>query len=232
MADIGHPAPTRSVTSRPMGLLDDAIREHLELKRRHGAATEEVRRLEHEALSPVRRRGEPPIPEPAEDEVGDDERPLADDDPSVDEPAADAGIPLDQPVMPEPAGYEPEPEQFPPGDEPAAVPAQEAGPAAVPVREPDDGEPEGKEPEADGVDEDELWLDESDEHAPPDDLLEPPGQETSAFSAADVAEATGEAPAPREEDVLEETPEFLQETPEHDRLWFEQRPPRRFDFDQ
>jgi hypothetical protein len=34
-----------------------------------------------------------------------------------------------------------------------------------------------------------------------------------------------------EEDVLEETPEFLQETPEHDRLWFEQRPPRDFDFD-
>jgi hypothetical protein len=33
------------------------------------------------------------------------------------------------------------------------------------------------------------------------------------------------------EDVLEETPDFLQETPEHDRLWFEQRPPRDFDFD-
>ena len=35
----------------------------------------------------------------------------------------------------------------------------------------------------------------------------------------------------RDEDVLEETPDFLQETPEHDRLWFEQRPPRDFDFD-
>ena len=34
-----------------------------------------------------------------------------------------------------------------------------------------------------------------------------------------------------DEDVLEETPEFLQDTPEHDRLWFEQRPPRDFDFD-
>ncbi len=31
--------------------------------------------------------------------------------------------------------------------------------------------------------------------------------------------------------MLEETPEFLQDTPEHDRLWFEQRPPRDFDFD-
>jgi hypothetical protein len=33
------------------------------------------------------------------------------------------------------------------------------------------------------------------------------------------------------EDVLEETPDFLQDTPDHDRLWFEQRPPRDFDFD-
>ena len=40
-----------------------------------------------------------------------------------------------------------------------------------------------------------------------------------------------EEPAPPPEDVLEETPDFLQETPEHERLWFEQRPPRDFDFD-
>ena len=32
-------------------------------------------------------------------------------------------------------------------------------------------------------------------------------------------------------DVLEQTPEFLQETPEHDRLWFEQAPPKEFDSD-
>jgi hypothetical protein len=35
-----------------------------------------------------------------------------------------------------------------------------------------------------------------------------------------------------EDDVLEETPEFLQDTPDHDRLWFEQKPPRDFDFDE
>jgi len=33
-----------------------------------------------------------------------------------------------------------------------------------------------------------------------------------------------------EADPLEETPDFLQETPEHDRLWFEQKPPKDFDF--
>src|SRR5439155_20403900 len=35
-----------------MGLLDDAIREHLELKRRHGADPQEVARQEDEALGP------------------------------------------------------------------------------------------------------------------------------------------------------------------------------------
>jgi hypothetical protein len=33
------------------------------------------------------------------------------------------------------------------------------------------------------------------------------------------------------EDVLEDTPEFLEESPEDDELWFEQRPPKDFDFD-
>src|SRR4051794_40532079 len=41
-----------------MGILDDAIREHLELKRAHGAAEEDVLRQEAEALGPARR--EPP----------------------------------------------------------------------------------------------------------------------------------------------------------------------------
>ena len=33
------------------------------------------------------------------------------------------------------------------------------------------------------------------------------------------------------EDVLEDTPEFLEDAPEDDDLWFEQRPPKDFDFD-
>jgi hypothetical protein len=41
----------------------------------------------------------------------------------------------------------------------------------------------------------------------------------------------GSAPETAEHDVLQDTPEFLQETPEHDRLWFEQAPPQEFDFD-
>jgi hypothetical protein len=38
-----------------MGLLDEAIREHLELKRRRGADAGEISREESEALGPVRR---------------------------------------------------------------------------------------------------------------------------------------------------------------------------------
>jgi hypothetical protein len=37
-----------------MGLLDDAIREHLDLKRRRGADADEVARQENEALGPPR----------------------------------------------------------------------------------------------------------------------------------------------------------------------------------
>ena len=188
-----------------MGLLDDAIREHLELKRRHGAAPDEVQRQEAEALSRVPRRGDPPPGvtaeepgaefAPADVAVPGEESPILEPPPAI--PAAD------QPVMPEPAGHEPVIEDFEASEAPAAVPAR---PAAA----------------------DDLWLDDSDEE-PPGDVLETPDQATTAFSASDVAAAQAE---PVEEDVLEETPDFLQETPEHDRLWFEQRPPRGFDFEQ
>src|SRR5215210_2899132 len=47
-----------------MGVLEDAIREHLELKRAHGAPDEEVEREETEALGPTRQSA------PAEAEEG------------------------------------------------------------------------------------------------------------------------------------------------------------------
>ncbi|HWO84709.1 MAG TPA: hypothetical protein VNM38_13100, partial [Solirubrobacterales bacterium] len=42
-----------------MSILDDAIREHLELKRAHGADDAEIKRLEDEAFGPPGRPGEP-----------------------------------------------------------------------------------------------------------------------------------------------------------------------------
>ena len=50
-----------------MGILDEAIREHLELKRQRGATDSELQRLEDEAFGPPSRPGEPDFPEqPAE----------------------------------------------------------------------------------------------------------------------------------------------------------------------
>ena len=137
-----------------MGLLDDAIREHLDLKRRRGADPDEVAREENEALGPPR-TGEfaAPAPEPAPEDTA---------------------------------------------EEPAAVAASELDESA--------------------------WLDE-----PEEGPAAPLDQATTEFAPPGGAEP--EEPPAAGEDVLEETPDFLQETPEHDRLWFEQRPPRDFDFD-
>ena len=66
-----------------MGLLDDAIREHLELKRQRGADPSEVAREEHAALGPMEREdveehdsSEPGFAEPAEESEGYDEEDL------------------------------------------------------------------------------------------------------------------------------------------------------------
>jgi hypothetical protein len=59
-----------------MGELDEAIREHLELKRRRGADPAEVAREELEALSPVT-RGHPIVVQENHEE--EDERPDTDD---------------------------------------------------------------------------------------------------------------------------------------------------------
>jgi hypothetical protein len=60
--------------------------------------------------------------------------------------------------------------------------------------------------------------------APPEPPAEPKPQDATP----------AEPPAPSSsshEDVLEDTPEFLEDTPEDDNLWFEQKPPKDFDFD-
>src|ERR687889_773194 len=46
-----------------MGILDDAIREHLDLKRRQGADQDELQRLEDEAFGPPTRPGDPEFAE-------------------------------------------------------------------------------------------------------------------------------------------------------------------------
>jgi hypothetical protein len=79
-----------------MGLLDDAIKEHLDLKRKHGAPEEDVQRQEEEALGPVRRdAAEQPESADAElVEAAGDEAPAAEEPPpAADEVAGEPGAP-------------------------------------------------------------------------------------------------------------------------------------------
>jgi len=190
-----------------MGLLDDAIREHLELKRRHGADPGEVARLEREAFGPLRREAgdvsavaqQVAPPEPAleyEDDELEYEADVLYEDASPVGPEPHAEAVHDAP--PEPAHHEP-----PPFEPAHHEPAHPEPPAPEPV----DGEPP----------------------LGPRDVSQ---QATAEFSIEDEEDREeGHADEGEEgEELLEETPEFLQETPEHDRLWFEQRPPRDFDF--
>jgi hypothetical protein len=198
-----------------MGLLDDAIKEHLELKRRHGADPGEVARLEHEALGPARRDPAPAaVEEPVAAEPAPEPPPA--DDPYFDDDADEvtAEDRLEAPVHhverePEPrSAAEPEPEPEPPAGEPAAEVEQPTRQFSLEEMEAATSRPRTP--------------------AKPEPRAEPePRDAPEPSHAEDVVPADDE---PEGEDVLEETPEFLQETPEHDRLWFEQKPPRDFDF--
>lgn len=294
-----------------MSILDDAIREHLELKRAHGADDAELKRLEDEAFGPPQRPDEPdPFAEapteflvapevsageqPDEDEpssgrrvpnIADlqeapeprEETPIADTGPSTEErhaiaeqptemfdvegqfedaaaesdaPSdddlvdAELGDPLapvdplagidasaaDAPAETTPAEDEPADEfdeffseqrlsdelnqalEAPLPDEPGAPATEEAPAVFVDVDEEDEdrGEVafEDEEP--------------SDEH----ELAAPEGEDDEEDD-----EPAAPAQGSSHEDVLEDTPEFLEDAPEDDNLWFEQKPPKDFDFD-
>jgi hypothetical protein len=177
-----------------MGILDDAIREHLELKRRLGASEEELQEKETEAFgaggaAAPARAVEPPATEeepefqvqratPVEDRAQAEDRTEA-----IDDPWAPAGSDEDllesDEVLPQ--------DSLEPNGAYAPPPPREGESMTT--------EPGAEEPHEDPLDE---WEEE---------------------------------PPPPTEDVLRETPEFLEETPEHDRLWFEQKPPKDFDLD-
>jgi hypothetical protein len=190
-----------------MGLLDDAIREHLELKRRRGADPGEVAREQREALDTIDGQA------PAED-AG-----TAQD---VSGPPAVSGGPL----VDRPAGAQPEPTAV--GDVSPGVGPAEPVKAAVPAA-PAGGAGAGETAELDMS----SVLGEDAQYAPVEGTTperDAAGESLEWEMPADTAaqEAAAEEP---DEDVLEETPDFLRDTPEQDRLWFEQRPPRDFDFD-
>ena len=295
-----------------MGLLDDAIREHLDLKRRRGADPTEIERAERDALGPVRRGPE------GSEEAAADHAAMPDDDLAYEEEAAyDHGFDephgLEEPPQfggpaptERPIAAAPPPEleytldqetevwdEFEP-DAPGLVdsphrahapqpsdslPAQNEAPRfAEPLEseplesepleseplesEPFEGEPLEQEPIAEEpiakappephaapAPPDEPPLPDRREEpplpdphatqaytaeppaAPPPPYAPPPAEQPEDVLGSDTAEFDMELEEIEGDDVLEETPEFLQDTPDHDRLWFEQRPPKDFDFD-
>jgi len=63
---------------------------------------------------------------------------------------------------------------------------------------------------------------------------DPPAEESPRDSAAEPPsedDDTDYDPETGHEDVLEDTPQFLEDAPEDDDLWFEQKPPKDFDLD-
>ncbi|MDW5595095.1 hypothetical protein VSS74_12145 [Conexibacter stalactiti] len=240
-----------------MGLLDDAIREHLELKRRRGADPTEVARAEQEALGPVRRE---PEPAPVQDSVHEEPHDALPHEPAeapyADVSHADAPLTADH-------GLDDAHEPAPPAHEPAAAhddddhelapeeqtrilpPEQRAAPAEQPEAPFADehAQPEPPPHAEPAVHEQPAAETATPPHGDPahdepavdprhSDIVHQPTTEWRIEDEDEpFADERPEGEAASDEDVLEETPDFLQETPEHDRLWFEQRPPRDFDFD-
>jgi hypothetical protein len=193
-----------------MGLLDDAIREHLELKRLRGADPGEVARAEHDALGSVPRTtkaGQDATHVPANDVSTDPDSSVFDVSDSAEPPRAAA---TGQETVE--LNMNAEMHSLPAANESDARAEGRATAVGHPAHTRSDAE-ESLEWEAPGD-----RSDDADGH---------PGHD-------DAADTQQSAPGEEEhvEDVLEETPDFLRETPEQDRLWFEQRPPRDFDFNE
>ncbi|HEX5989653.1 MAG TPA: hypothetical protein VFY75_05530 [Solirubrobacterales bacterium] len=305
-----------------MSILDDAIREHLELKRAHGADEAELKRLEDEAFGPPSRPEEPdPLaeaptefmtPEGGEASESDEEGrrriniadlqeppapPAAQEEPKVEavetvEPEADAApappaedaaqaappaeesLVAEEPAADERQAIAEQPTEFfdveaemgtedapaPPATE-APSPSDEdlaeaeiAEPKLAPVEPPTEihasrtEAPAEQELPFEEEEDEEFWSDQrlSDEL---DQALEAPIEHEPVRSEPapappladdDFEDDEDDAPAAHQanydpdtghEDVLEDTPDFLEDAPEDDELWFEQRPPKDFDFD-
>lgn len=292
-----------------MSILDDAIREHLELKRAHGADDAELKKLEDEAFGPPARPEEPDpfaeaptefltAPEGGAEDESAESAPSGRREPNIadlqeapeppkeassseaaaehpEAPAEEEQPAMEHEVVPEPAA-EPEPdgshttqerqeiaeqpteyfdvesaiesEPDAPTDLPSPsdedlVDAELAEPRLAPVDPLSGIEASAAEAEAaeepvldDEEDEDDFFSEQrlSDElnqalEAPLTEEQPALPEEDDEYEEEEPPEAE---PEPEEhEDVLEDTPDFLEDAPEDDNLWFEQRPPKDFDFD-
>ncbi len=247
-----------------MGILDDAIKEHLELKRQHGAGESELKQLEDEAFGEAERPGDgeeaqdpfaeaptefmsapgtgdeeasapaEPTPEKGESARRDPSdiaslQEAPEPSPPPDEPAEEEQPAMEHEIVPEPAEPSPGPsteERHAIAEQPTEMFDVEGEIAASESRAPSE-EVEEDEEEDDFFDEKRLYeeLDQALEAPVEDEEEEAEGTE-SVVEVEEVEETDEEA-----EDLLEDTPDFLEDAPEDDQLWFEQKPPKDFDFD-
>jgi hypothetical protein len=242
-----------------MGILDDAIREHLELKRAHGASETEIKHKEEEVFGAPRADVAPP-PAPSDEHtqlLTPDERPdaeshLVDDlEPLQPAPEDPYAVHPGDDLVPDP--------DLPPTEQYDVSAAAEAGAGTLEPHEVEPGPPSAPRRHHDDDEQHPALVDHDhiggEEHppepvfrrsaaaptAPPDAPLDPAPVDDPPVGDPPVEEPEIDEPPPRQspehaegdedEDVLEETPEFLQDAPESDRLWFEQKPPKDFDFD-
>jgi hypothetical protein len=304
-----------------MSILDDAIREHLELKRAHGADEAEVKRLEDEAFGPPGRPEDPdPLAEapteflaapgadgatetaeesggrriniadlqeppeaagpapaplaPAEDEAqaappAEEEQPAAEHDAVIEPP--DAGHTTEerhaiaeQPteffdVQSEIGDADAPPAEAPSPSDEEILEVEAAEPKLAPVEPPTEIHASRTAVPADEVaeeeeEDDDFWseqrlsdeldqaleapLPDEAEEEPPAPVAEAPAAEEPISEEYEQPQAAAEPepnvnydPDTGHEDVLEDTPDFLEDAPEDDELWFEQKPPKDFDFD-
>jgi hypothetical protein len=236
-----------------MGLLDDAIREHLELKRLRGADPGEVAREQREALDPVPRRGEEqpedghslaedqPSGEAVPEGLGGEGRQDAASASNVAETKSDVDDPTSE-EHPHEVGLARDADFSNVGQETAELDMRTVldeashGPGLQAPADPEGAvaglmgkgsAAQTEEPPGEESLEWEVPASSSHEHVQGGGPTRADGSDGGAVGAGEASsEAEGAA-----EDVLEETPDFLRDTPEQERLWFEQRPPRDFDFD-
>jgi hypothetical protein len=223
-----------------MGILDDAIREHLELKRSHGASEDEIKRKEAEAFGQQQREAaaaaaaEAPHEEhtqlltPEEHAAVAAEPGLADLEPLQPAPEDPYAVHPGDDLVPDPDVPDVPEADVPDADVP---PAAEAGAGTLEPSETEPGPPTPPDHHRDEthpalVDHDHIG---GEEHAP-EPVFRQPAEETPVAEPPAPEDDEPAVEGDEDEDVLEETPEFLQDAPEHDRLWFEQKPPRDFDF--
>src|SRR6476646_5858532 len=259
-----------------MSILDDAIREHLELKRAHGADEAEVKRLEDEAFGPPGRPEEPdplaeaptafmatpeaeaaseapdaegrriniadlqepPPPEaaeegkplvPAEDAIQAaapaEEEPAAEHEAIAEAPDAEASSPSDEEI-PDVEAAEP---KLAPLEPPTEIHASRAeAPADLPEEEEEDEEFWSEQRLSDELDQAlEAPLEEDEEP-----LAEAPRAEEPISEEYERPEAQAEPAAdPAGPAEPEQQVDYDPDTGHEDELWFEQKPPKDFDFD-